>query len=88
MGVFSCSGNCSTAAALRAEVEHLRELVNKLVVSRSPEAAAALIAYEQQQQPPAAAAPQQKPVVFQRPTSHHPRMLAQLAELEQSGPKR
>ncbi len=85
MRVFSCRGDCSTAEALRGEVQHLRELIKQLLLAKSPEAAAALLAHDQQQQQKPAEKPPELRPWGNRTVVRHPRMLAQLAELEHHG---
>jgi len=87
MGLFSCDGSCATAEALRGEVQHLKDLVDKLLLSQSPGGgAAALLQHEQAKSQPGK---KEEPQVYRsRTISRHPRALAQLIDLELFGTKR
>src|SRR5262245_7359918 len=91
--LFACDGDCATVRALREELDHLRGLVDRLMLTQSPSSAVALLQHEQLQR--------QRPVVPEkklekseyrspfgnRTISHHPKSLALLRELEESRPK-
>lgn len=86
--IFGCNGKCATAAALRAEVDHLRGVIDKLLLSQSPGGGAAAILQGEviKAQPEKRSEP---PSPFLNPTiSRHPRALAQLAALDLFGRKK